>query len=104
MDIIIGTLLDVTSEERSYEGRTWIEHTAHLLDGVRTDRVTLQRPRDGRDPGLDPALVKTYNGQRLALETYSRSSNNTKNVYRTATRILSEDDIASSLGLLSKSA
>jgi hypothetical protein len=99
MELIIGTLLDVTSAQREYDGRSWIEHTAHMLDGVATVPVTLQGPsRDGSNPGLDPVLVKTHNGERVALEVYSRGGNN-KRVYKTATRLVSADDLADALGL-----
>jgi hypothetical protein len=98
MQTIIGTLLDVTSRERTWpSGDKSIEHTAHILDGVATAQVTLANPR-GMEPGLDPALVKTYNGQRVCLEVYGRGGNN-KRVYLTATRVLDVDALADALGL-----
>lgn len=100
MQLIIGTLLGVTDSQREYEGRSWIEHTAHILDGVRTMEVTLQGPsRDGSSRGLDPTLVKQHDGERIALETYSRTGKT--RVYVTATKLLAADDIAEALGLVS---
>lgn len=101
MIAIIGTLLDVTPRQRDYEGRTWTEHTAHLLTGIETVMVTLQGPsRDGRSAGLDPAAVLEHKGQSVALDVYARGGGN-KRVYFTATAILSEDALATALGLLS---
>lgn len=100
--IVIGTLLDVTTRQREYEGRTWDEHTAHLLDGHEVSDVTLQGPsRDGRSAGLSPLVVIDHKGERVALDVYCRSSNNTKRVYFTATELLTADDIAERLGLVS---
>jgi hypothetical protein len=100
MQLIIGTLLGVTDSQRDYEGRSWIEHTAHILDGVRTMEVTLQGPsRDGSSRGLDPTLVKTHEGERIALETYCRSGKT--RVYFTATKLMTEQDVAEALGLVS---
>lgn len=101
MQTIIGTLLDVTSSQREYEGRSWTEHTAHILDGLATTQVTLQGPsRDGRSAGLDPAVVTPHNGERVCLETYSRGSKNGR-VYVTAVRVMASDDLADALGLVS---
>lgn len=101
MQTIIGTLLDVTERPREWEGRKWTEHVAHVLDGVHTTEVTLQGPsRDGRSAGLDPALLKPHNGERVCLEVYGRGGGN-KRVYLTATRVLDADALADSLGLVS---
>lgn len=102
MHVIIGTLLDVTARQREYEGRTWTEHTAHLLDGHEVTDVTLQGPsRDGRSQGLLPDVVTPFKGQRVAFEVYARGGGN-KRVYVTATALLSEDSLADSLsGLVS---
>lgn len=98
MQTIIGTLIDVTSRERTWpSGDKSIEHTAHVMDGVRVDQITLQNSTSERQ-GLDPDLVKTYKGERLALEVYGRGSAN-KRVYLTATRVLDVDALADALGL-----
>lgn len=100
MQLIIGRLVDVTEATREYEGRSWIEHTAHVLDGINMAQVTLQGPsRDGKSRGLDPVLVKADIGKQIALETYSRPGKT--RVYITATAVRSGDDIANALGLLS---
>lgn len=99
MQIVIGRLLDVTSRERVWpSGDRSTEHTAHVMDGVRVDQITLANPTADR-PGLDPTLVKTFNGEQVAFEVYGRGGGN-KRVYLTATRLLSESDIADALGVL----
>lgn len=99
MQLLIGTLLDVTSRERVWpSGDRSIEHTAHVMDGVRVDQIALANPNSDR-PGLSPDLVKTFKGQQIALDVYGRGGGN-KRVYLTATRVLSEADIADALGVL----
>lgn len=98
MQIVIGTLLDVTSRERVWpSGDRSIEHTAHVMDGVRVDQITLANPTADR-PGLSPDLVKTHKGERVALDVYGRGGGN-KRVYLTATRLVDVDTLADSLGL-----
>lgn len=98
MQTIIGTLLDVTTYEGTWpSGDKRVEHTAHILDGIRTTQVTLANARPG-EPGLEPGVVAAHKGERIALETYGRGGNN-KRVYLTATRLLTADDFADALGL-----
>jgi len=97
---IIGTLLDVTTYNGTWpSGDARVEHTAHILDGIRTTQVTLANPR-GTDPGLQPGVVSAHKGEVVALEVYGRGGNN-KRVYLTATRLLTADDFADALGLAS---
>jgi hypothetical protein len=100
MQLHIGTLLDVTTFEGTWpSGDKRIEHTAHVMDGLRVDQIALATPTPQR-PGLNPDDVRQFKGQHIALETYGRGGGN-KRVYLTATRVLSESDIAGALGITS---
>lgn len=95
--IVTGTYLATSDRPREYQGDRWTERTLHLLDGVRTVEVTLQRSSADR-AAFDESKLPEPN-QTVAVEVYARGSA-TKRVYYTGTRVLSEHDIAEALGLL----
>jgi hypothetical protein len=79
MQMIHGIFLGTTTRKREYEGRSWDETTAHVLDGVRTTECTLAKD-------FDPSTLPSINDEVL-FETYSRGAAN-KRVYVTALRVL----------------
>lgn len=99
MMILTGTLLAVSDRPREWQGDRWNERTLHLLDGVRTQEVTLQRGSADRPAFDESKLPESGLGNVVALEVYARGGGN-KRVYYTATRAVSEHDVAEALGLL----
>lgn len=96
--ILTGTLLGVSDRQREYNGERWTERVAHILDGMVTVQVTLQRGSDTRR-AFDESKLPAEQSP-VALEVYGRGAAN-KRVYLTGVRSLSESDVAEALGLLS---
>lgn len=96
MMILTGTLLAVSDRPREWQGDRWNERTLHLLDGVRTTEVTLQRGSDTR-PTFDESALPAPNSP-VALSVYARAGKS--RVYFTASHVVSEHEVAEALGLL----